>query len=89
MSSRRFRKDLQQRVEDVRVHLLHLVKQHHRVGLAPDRLLAARDENHTHLVSEESTAGPLLPLFFGSGKLAATLDKWLTAIKTAAEQAQP
>jgi len=52
-------------------------------------LLAARDENHTHLMSEESMAGPLLPLFFGNAKLAATLDNWLTAIKTAAQQARP
>src|SRR5208337_71841 len=30
--------DLQQRVEDVRVRLLHLIEEHHRVRPAPDRL---------------------------------------------------
>jgi len=49
-------------------------------------LLAAQGETQTRLVSEESMAGLLLPLFFSSAKLAAALDKWLTAIKTAAER---
>jgi hypothetical protein len=49
-------------------------------------VLTARGEGHTHLVSEESMAGPLLPLFFGSAKLASALDTWLAAIKTAAER---
>jgi hypothetical protein len=31
-------------------------------------------------------AAPLLPLFSSSVRLAATLDKWLAAIKAAAEQ---
>jgi hypothetical protein len=49
-------------------------------------VLAARGENQTHLLSEESMAGPLLPLFFGSAKLASALETWLAAIKTAAER---
>jgi hypothetical protein len=49
-------------------------------------VLAARGENHTHLLSEESMAGPLLPLFFGSAKLASALETWLAAIRTAAER---
>jgi hypothetical protein len=52
-------------------------------------LLKARGEHCTHLTSEESMAGLLLPLFFGSAKLAATLDVWLGAIKAAAERAMP
>jgi Polyketide cyclase / dehydrase and lipid transport len=39
----------------------------------------------TQLVTEESMAGPLLPLLYGSGKLDAKLEKWLAAIKAAAE----
>jgi hypothetical protein len=52
-------------------------------------LLTAQGEHHTHLMSEESMAGPLLPLFFGSAKLAASLESWLAAIKAAAERAMP
>jgi hypothetical protein len=52
-------------------------------------LLAAQDERHTRLVSEESMAGPLLPLFFGSAKMAGALEAWLAAIKAAAERAAP
>jgi hypothetical protein len=49
-------------------------------------LLAGQGDTQTRLVSQESMAGPLLPLFFSSARLAAALDKWLTAIKTAAER---
>jgi uncharacterized protein YndB with AHSA1/START domain len=52
-------------------------------------LLAAPDGAHTHLVSEESMAAPLLPLFFSNAKLAAALGTWLTAIKTTAERTGP
>jgi uncharacterized protein YndB with AHSA1/START domain len=40
----------------------------------------------TRLFCEESMAGPLIVLFFNSAKLQAGLEKWLGAIKTAAEQ---
>lgn len=52
---------------------------------------AIRDvrERLTRLVSEESMAGPLLPLFFGSAKMAGALEAWLAAIKAAAERAAP
>ena len=49
-------------------------------------LLAAQDERHTRLVSEESMAGPLLTLLYSEAKLRAALETWLTALKTAAER---
>jgi hypothetical protein len=52
-------------------------------------LLTAQGERCTRLMSEESMAGLLLPLFFGSAKLAAPLEGRLAAIKAAAERAMP
>jgi Polyketide cyclase / dehydrase and lipid transport len=49
-------------------------------------LLSATADGGTQIQCEESMAGPLLPLFYNSTKLHAALQKWLTTIKTAAEQ---
>ncbi len=49
-------------------------------------VLTAIDENTTRLYSEESMAGPLLILLYSSTKLSGALQKWLSAIKTRAEQ---
>lgn len=40
----------------------------------------------TRVFCEESMAGPLIVLFFNSAKLQAGLEKWLGALKTAAEE---
>jgi uncharacterized protein YndB with AHSA1/START domain len=44
------------------------------------------DGGATQLLCEESMAGPLLTLFFNSAKLQAGLEKWLSALKRAAEE---
>lgn len=49
-------------------------------------LLDPVDGGTTRLTCEESMAGPLLGLFFSSAKLRAHLDRWLTAVKPAAEE---
>jgi uncharacterized protein YndB with AHSA1/START domain len=49
-------------------------------------LLSATSDGGTLIRCEESMAGPLLVLFYNSAKLHAAIGKWLTAIKTAAEQ---
>lgn len=46
----------------------------------------ALSEHQTSLHSEESMSGPLLTLFFNSNKLSAALERWLAAVKDAAEQ---
>jgi hypothetical protein len=43
------------------------------------------NDHQTQLHSEESMAGPLLTLFYNSGKLSAALKDWLAAVKAAAE----
>jgi polyketide cyclase/dehydrase/lipid transport protein len=50
-------------------------------------LLTKTGETSTSLLSEESMSGPFLPLYFGSTKLATTLEAWLGAIKILAEGA--
>jgi hypothetical protein len=49
-------------------------------------LLEPVDAGTTRLTCEESMAGPLLGLFFSSAKLRTHLDRWLTAVKAAAER---
>lgn len=49
-------------------------------------LLSETADGGTQIRCEESMAGPLLVLFYSRAKLHAALQKWLTAIKTAAEQ---
>ncbi|HJU02234.1 MAG TPA: SRPBCC family protein [Actinomycetes bacterium] len=49
-------------------------------------LLQAAGPGSTRVRSEESMAGPLLPLVYGRAKLQAGLEQWLTALKTAAER---
>jgi uncharacterized protein YndB with AHSA1/START domain len=49
-------------------------------------LLSATSDGGTQIRCEESMAGPLLILFYNSAKLHAAIQKWLTAIKTAAQQ---
>jgi hypothetical protein len=49
-------------------------------------LLEAAGPGSTRVRSEESMAGPLLPLVYGRAKLQAGLEQWLTALKTAAER---
>jgi uncharacterized protein YndB with AHSA1/START domain len=49
-------------------------------------LLDATSDTTTRVRSEESMAGPLLPLVYGSAKLQAGLEQWLTALKAAAER---
>ena len=44
------------------------------------------DEATTSLISEESMAGLLLPLFFSGGKLERELEHWLVAVKAATEE---
>jgi uncharacterized protein YndB with AHSA1/START domain len=44
------------------------------------------DGGATRLFCEESMAGPLLMLFYDSAKLQAGMEKWLSALKTAAEE---
>jgi uncharacterized protein YndB with AHSA1/START domain len=49
-------------------------------------LLEATGDGATRVRSEESMAGPLLVLFYGSAKLQAGIEAWLTGLKTAAER---
>ena len=49
-------------------------------------VLTTINESTTRVYSEESMAGPLLVLLYSSTKLSGALQKWLTAIKTRAEQ---
>lgn len=49
-------------------------------------VLEATDEGATRVFSEESMSGPLLVLFFDDAKLRTGMEKWLTALKTAAEK---
>jgi uncharacterized protein YndB with AHSA1/START domain len=49
-------------------------------------LLEATGPGSTRVRSEESMAGPLLPLFFGSAKLQAGMETWLDGLKAAAER---
>ena len=44
------------------------------------------NDHQTKLQSEESMAGPLLPLFYNSNKLSSALEGWLMAVKAAAER---
>jgi hypothetical protein len=48
-------------------------------------VLESMDEGTTSLISEESMAGILLPLFFSAGKLDRALEQWLSAVKQAVE----
>ena len=47
-------------------------------------VLSAAGAHRTRLVTEESMAGRLEVLFFSSPKLEAALDRWLSAISSAA-----
>ncbi len=49
-------------------------------------LLDDAEGGGTHLRCEESMAGPLLTLIYSEARLRATLAKWLTAVKNAAER---
>jgi uncharacterized protein YndB with AHSA1/START domain len=49
-------------------------------------LLEATGPASTRVRSEESMAGPLLPLFFGSAKLQAGMETWLNGLKVTAER---
>lgn len=49
-------------------------------------VLASTEDGATIVFFEESMAGPLLVLFFDSAKLRTGLEKWLTALKSAAEK---
>jgi uncharacterized membrane protein len=49
-------------------------------------LLDATSDTTTHVRCEESMAGLLLVLFYNSAKLQADLERWLVALKAAAEQ---
>ena len=49
-------------------------------------LEATDDGGATRVFCEESMAGPLLVLFFDGAKLRTGMEKWLTALKTAAEK---
>jgi uncharacterized protein YndB with AHSA1/START domain len=49
-------------------------------------LLEATGPGSTRVRSEESMAGPLLPLVYGSAKLQAGLETWLDGLKAAAER---
>ena len=49
-------------------------------------LLEAISDGATRVRSEESIAGSLLVLFYGSAKLQAGIEAWLTGLKTAAER---
>ena len=49
-------------------------------------LLEATGPNSTRVRSEESMAGPFLPLVFGSAKLQAGMETWLNGLKTTAER---
>jgi uncharacterized protein YndB with AHSA1/START domain len=49
-------------------------------------LLEATGDGATRVRSEESMAGPLLVLFYGSAKLQAGMERWLSGLKTAAER---
>ena len=49
-------------------------------------LLEATGGGATRVRSEESIAGPLLVLFYGSGKLQADIEAWLAGLKRAAER---
>jgi uncharacterized protein YndB with AHSA1/START domain len=49
-------------------------------------LLSATADGGTQIRCEESMAGPFLVLFYNRAKLSADLQKWLTAIKRAAER---
>ncbi|WP_405683575.1 SRPBCC family protein [Streptomyces sp. NBC_01387] len=49
-------------------------------------LLTTREDGTMLLRTEESMAGTLLGLFYGSAKLHAELTRWLDAIKTGAER---
>jgi hypothetical protein len=48
--------------------------------------LHVQDDGRTRVVTEESMAGPLLGLFFGSDKLSALLDTSLNTLKTTVER---
>jgi hypothetical protein len=50
-------------------------------------LLTEIDGGRVRLRVNESMSGPLLPLFFSTGKLHAALSAWIDGIKQAAEQA--
>jgi len=49
-------------------------------------LLEATGEGTTRVRSEESMAGPLLVLFYGSAKLQAGMESWLNGLKATAER---
>jgi uncharacterized protein YndB with AHSA1/START domain len=49
-------------------------------------LLEAAGDGSTRVRSEESMAGPLLVLFYGSAKLQTGIEAWLAGLKTAAER---
>jgi uncharacterized protein YndB with AHSA1/START domain len=49
-------------------------------------LLEATGPGSTRVRSEESMAGPLLPLVYGSAKLQAGLETWLDGLKAAVER---
>jgi len=49
-------------------------------------LLEATGDGATRVRSEESMAGPLLVLFYGSAKLQAGIEAWLAGLKRAAER---
>jgi uncharacterized protein YndB with AHSA1/START domain len=49
-------------------------------------LLEATGDGSTRVRSEESMAGPLLVLFYGSAKLQAGMETWLNGLKAAAER---
>jgi hypothetical protein len=49
-------------------------------------LLEATGDGATRVRSEESMAGPLLVLFYGSAKLQAGMESWLNGLKATAER---
>jgi hypothetical protein len=50
-------------------------------------LVESTADGATRVISEESMAGPLLTLFYSSTKLEAGVERWLAALKRAAEDA--
>ena len=48
-------------------------------------LIEAIDPSRCRIINEESMAGILIPLFYSSAKLQAEMDRWLAALKRAAE----
>jgi uncharacterized protein YndB with AHSA1/START domain len=54
-------------------------------GAVDRNVLEPTGDGATRVVTEESMAGPLLVLVYGSAKLKATKEAWLTSLKAAVE----